>query len=246
MFPCCNVPAARGCPWTQLDIPYTYHDIRCIWCPFGMCADRLEVYQRLFVCVALRTGALCLAHDDTHGMYRCHTADAFARTYDSSLLCLDRYDLRSYAHSWHTQAGRFDEDYAFLECRLCHSRSCKPWSAGLLGLHCRDDNLCRFVWECRHIPPHGNNHCMYKYSCYGSLHSACCGQDTFPEGCRPALWNTYRCHMGWAFLCLLPHLQRCWLWTCAAVGKQCHRWCCRTDTPEHPVTVNELNTDCII
>lgn len=50
--------------------------------------DRLEIYQCLFIRIALRTGAFRSSDDDTHQLYGSHPPNAEPRSDDSFVLCL--------------------------------------------------------------------------------------------------------------------------------------------------------------
>ena len=135
--------------------------------------DRLEIYQCLFIRIALRTGAFRSSDDDTHQLYGSHPPNAEPRSDDSFVLCPDRYDLRPHPYTRCTPDGRTDENHAISGCGLCHCGSCQSGVAGIEWICGRNDRLCRLVPKQRYLPPCMHADSYDKYRDYCGLYSAC-------------------------------------------------------------------------
>jgi NADH-quinone oxidoreductase subunit M len=100
----------------------------------------INAYSSVSHCGMVLFAVLMMNRDsDDRG---CDTDD-LTRTYDGTLLCAHRHDLRKDTHKDDQRDGRSDEGYPLPGCGLCYCRSCIPRSAGSQRIRCRDEYFLR-------------------------------------------------------------------------------------------------------
>jgi len=131
----------------ELDFHHPHDDFGRVRRFLGLRADRPQIYQRLLLGIALRTGPVRYPDDEYYGRHGRHSADVEPRPDDGPLLRPDRYDLRPHAHARHPRVERPDEGDALPGGRVRNRRSGEPRTAGSERFRRRDDDLQRRFHE---------------------------------------------------------------------------------------------------
>ena len=170
MFQGSDVLDASGNTRTFLDI-FDFNRYQCclrsIQC---LCTKRLEIYQCVFFCKSLRFGAVCIANVEYYSYDRSCIANVVSWFDDGPFLCVDRYDLRSYAYSGYSGDGRSYENYAIPFDLLCNCRFCFFRTSGIKWFCCRNDSICRSFPMDGYFPQSLYYHCLYLHCNYGCIY----------------------------------------------------------------------------